>query len=154
LLPPFEIQAKFAVVAEFCDIAMCKRSLGGKMNTRFLGIVATALMLAGAAFGHHSFAMFDYNKEVTLVGEVKEFKWTNPHIHIYVKVPDGKGGAAEWEIEGGTPNNLRRTGWRGDTLKPGDMISIVIRPLKNGTTGGMMVKATHADGTPVGGGNR
>src|SRR2546425_7601243 len=86
LLPPFEIQAKFAVVAEFCDIAMCKRSLGGKMNTRFLGIVATALMLAGAAFRDHNFDMFDYKKEVTVGGVGKEFKWTYSHIDIYVKV--------------------------------------------------------------------
>lgn len=126
------------------------------MNTKCLGIAAATLLLAGAlagpAFAHHSFAMFNYNKEVTLVGEVKEFKWTNPHIHVYLKAPDDKGTMADWEIEGATPDNLRRQGWTRDTLKPGDKVTIVIHPLKNGSPGGMLVKATHADGRAVGGG--
>ncbi|HYR91716.1 MAG TPA: DUF6152 family protein [Terriglobia bacterium] len=123
------------------------------MTTRFLSILAAALVLAGPAFGHHSFAMFDYNKEVTLVGEVKEFKWTNPHIHVYLKAPDATGAMAEWEIEGATPDNLKRQGWSRDTLKPGDKVTIVVHPLKNGTSGGMLVRATYSDGKAVGGRN-
>lgn len=120
------------------------------MNTKFLGIVAAALMLAGPAFAHHSFAMFDYNREVTLVGEVKELRWRNPHIHILINVPGASGSVAEWDIEGATPNSIRRTqGWSGDTLKPGDKIAIVVHPLKDGTNGAMMVRATWADGKPI-----
>jgi hypothetical protein len=119
------------------------------MNTKFLVIVTAVLMLAVPAFAHHSFAMFDYNKEVTLVGEVKDFKWANPHIHIIINVPEG-GGVAEWDIEGATPNSIRRNqGWGANTLKPGDKISIVVHPMKDGSKGAMMVRATRADGSPI-----
>lgn len=120
------------------------------MNIKFLGIAAALLMLAGPASAHHSFAMFDYNKELTISGELKELQWTNPHIHILVNVPDGRGGVAEWDVEGGTPGNLRRTGWSRDVIKPGEKISVVIRPLKNGDNGGMLVRANRADGSAIG----
>src|SRR6185436_13145036 len=116
------------------------------MTPRTLGIGSAILMLAGPALAHHSFAMFDYNKDVTIVGDVKELQWTNPHIHLLVNVSDGKG-VAEWDVEGGTPNNLRRTGWSRDVVKPGDKISVVVHPLKNGSTDGQLVKASRAYGT-------
>ena len=120
------------------------------MNIKFLGVAASVLMLAGPAFAHHSFAMFDYNKELTITGELKELQWTNPHIHILVNVPNGRGGMAEWDVEGGTPGNLRRTGWSRDSIKQGEKISVVIRPLKNGDNGGMLVRANRADGSAIG----
>ncbi len=120
------------------------------MKTKLLVLIGAALMLAGPAFAHHSFAMFDYSREVTIVGEVKELRWRNPHIHILVNVPDGKDGMAEWDVEGGTPGTLRRTGWSKDILKPGDKVSIVIRPLKNGAKGGNLIKANRGDGTLIG----
>lgn len=120
------------------------------MNIKFPGIAAAVLMLAGPASAHHSFAMFDYNKEITITGELKELEWTNPHIHILVNVPNGRGGMAEWDVEGGTPGNLRRTGWSRDVIKPGEKISVVIRPLKNGMNGGMLVRANRGDGSAIG----
>lgn len=120
------------------------------MHIKFLGVAGAVLMLAGPAFGHHSFAMFDYNKELTITGELKELQWTNPHIHILVNVPNGRGGMAEFDVEGGTPGNLRRTGWSRDVIKPGEKISVVIRPLKNGMNGGMLVRANRADGSAIG----
>lgn len=120
------------------------------MNIKFLGIAGAVLLVAGPAFAHHSFAMFDYNKEVTIVGELKDLQWTNPHIHLVVNVPNGRGGTAEWDVEGGTPGNLRRTGWSRDVIKPGEKISVVIHPLKNGTTGGMLVRANKGDGSAIG----
>jgi hypothetical protein len=94
--------------------------------------------------------MFDYSREITVSGEVKEFIWRNPHLHILLNVADGKGGVDEYDIEGGTPNNQRRQGWNATILKPGDKISVVIRPLKNGDKGGNLIRATRADGKPVG----
>jgi uncharacterized protein DUF6152 len=121
------------------------------MTSRALGIGSALLMLGGPAFAHHSFAMFDYNKDVTITGEVKELQWVNPHIHLLVNAPDAKGVMAEWDVEGGTPGNLRRQGWARDVVKPGDKISVVIRPLKNGDNGGQLISAKKGDGTAIGG---
>ena len=121
------------------------------MHRKLMAILCGALMLPSLAFTHHSFAMFDFSKEITVAGEVKEFLWRNPHLHILMNVSDGKGGVVQYDIEGGTPNNQRRNqGWSGTTLKPGDKISVVIRPLKNGDPGGNLIRATWADGKPVG----
>src|SRR6185436_11441054 len=83
------------------------------------------------AFAHHSFAMFDADKKVTLEGTVKEFQWTNPHAWILMTV-----GSDQWAIEMGGPGGLARQGWVPKTLTPGMKISAVIHPLKDGTHGG------------------
>ena len=121
------------------------------MTLKFMGVAGAMLALAVPAFAHHSFAMFDYNKEITITGAVKELQWVNPHIHLIVNVPDGKGGTAEWDVEGGTPGNLRRQGWSREVVKPGEKISVLIRPLKNGDNGGQLVRANRGDGTAIGG---
>lgn len=69
------------------------------------------LVFAGTAFAHHSFAMFDSQREVTLVGTVKEFQWTNPHCWIQLLVAGADGTAVEWGIELDSPRSLVRTGW-------------------------------------------
>jgi hypothetical protein len=120
------------------------------MKTKLLLIAGTVLMFAVPALAHHSFAMFDFSKETTVTGEVKEFRWRNPHIHIIMNVPDGKGGMDEYDIEGGTPNTQKRNGWSAEILKPGDKISVVIRPLKNGDKGGNLIRASRENGTPIG----
>ena len=63
---------------------------------------------------------------------------------------DGKRGIVEYDIEGGTPNNLCHNGWSVDTLKPGDKISVVMPPLKSGDKGGNLIRASREDGTPIG----
>jgi hypothetical protein len=99
-------------------------------------------LAAAPAFAHHSFAMFDNQKSVTLEGTVKEFQWTNPHSWVQLVVVDPKTGKdVEWSIEGGALNLLARQGWTRNSLKPGDKATIVIHPLKDGTTGGSLVTA-------------
>jgi len=107
---------------------------------------ALLLLLAGSAFAHHSFSMFDTTKEVTLVGVVQEFQWTNPHSWIEIDVPNQSGGTDKWSIELNSPNNLSRQGWKSSSLKPGDKITIVIWPLKNGEKGGLFLSLTFPDG--------
>lgn len=115
------------------------------------GLLLALGMWGGAASAHHSFAMFDQAQTKTLVGTVKQVQWTNPHIWVQVMVPDPKTGvAAEWSIEGGSPNGLSRQGWRRTSIKEGDAIEITIHPLKDGTNGGSMMKAM-VNGQAVGG---
>lgn len=112
-------------------------------------MMGTLLTLATAAQAHHSFAMFDNEKEQTIEGVVKDFQWTNPHIwvQINVKGPDGK--LTEYSIEGGSPNSLKRQGWTKDTMKPGDKIVMKMHPLKDGSPGGSFMSAV-VNGMPVG----
>ena len=105
------------------------------------------LLVAGVtASAHHSFAPFDLTKEKTITGTVSRFEWTNPHSWIWVDVPNEKGGVDPWAVEGMSPNYLARRGWTKTTLKPGDKITIAVRPLRSGENGGMFVRATLADG--------
>ena len=110
-------------------------------------LALSALALPAAA--HHSFAMFDQRKIMTLEGTVTEFQWTNPHAFIEISVPAG-GAATHWSIELNSPNNLRRQGWTRDSLKPGDRVTVVMNPLKDGKSGGLFVGVTLADGKVLG----
>ncbi len=113
-------------------------------------IGALGLALLGAvAQAHHSFAMFDQTKRVTLKGTVTEFQWTNPHAFIHIDVPAPNGGRENWEIELNSPNNLKRQGWKSTSLKSGDQVTLVTFPLRDLAThkGGLFVSVTLADGT-------
>ncbi len=105
---------------------------------------------AGTAWAHHSFAMFDQSRQVSLNGTVKDFQWTNPHAWIEVAVPDGKGGEDVWSVELNSPNNLIRQGWKRTAMKPGDKVTVVINPLKDGKKGGLFNAVTLADGMVLG----
>jgi len=118
------------------------------MRTTILGIVTAAALCAGAgaAAAHHSFAPFNMESEKTITGTIKKFDWTNPHTWIWLDVTSEKGGVDTWGIEGMSPNYLARRGWSKNSLKFGDKVTIVIRPMRDGSPGGMFVKATLADG--------
>jgi hypothetical protein len=90
---------------------------------------------------HHSFAVFDMTSEKTITGTVSKFEWTNPHTFIFVDVPNDKGVMETWAIEGMSPNYLGRRGWSKTSVKPGDKITMTVRPLKDGKAGGMFVRA-------------
>lgn len=116
-----------------------------------LALGAVMLAAAPAASAHHSFAMFDYAKNVTLTGTIKAFEWTNPHAWVQLVVRDpATGKDVEWSIEAGSPNMLARQGWKRESLKPGDKATVVMHPLKSGEMGGSLVSAV-ANGVAVGG---
>ena len=115
------------------------------------GAVVLALA-APAAFAHHSYAMFDRSKTVTLNGTIREFRWTNPHSWIQITVPGENGGTDEWSVEMGSPFELLRNGWTSKTVKAGDKISIQVHPVKDGSKGAGFVAGTDAEGHALGGG--
>ena len=106
-------------------------------------VFAALALLAGVpAAAHHSFAMFDQTKIMTLEGTVTEFQWTNPHAFIELEAAGGR----HWSIELNSPNNLKRQGWSRDARKPGDKIQLRMSPLRNGKPGGLVLDLTRADG--------
>jgi hypothetical protein len=113
-------------------------------------LAATFLLVGQLAVAHHSFAMFDLDKDVTIEGTVKEFQWTNPHVWIQVLVTDSAGKQQEWSIEAGAPGMLTRTGWRSTMLAPGDKISLIVHPARSGAPTASLVKVTLADGRVMG----
>lgn len=114
-------------------------------------VAVMTLMAAGTALAHHSFAMFDAQKVVTIDGSVKDFQWANPHSWIQLAVKDPSGKSIEWSIEAGSPNVLVRQGWRKTSMKPGDEAQVTIHPMKDGSPGGSLIKAS-VNGQPIGGG--
>jgi hypothetical protein len=109
-----------------------------------------ALAAALPALAHHSFAMFDQTKLLPLKGTVREFQWTNPHAWIQVDVVDTAGKAEMWSVELNSPNNLRRQGWKSNSLKPGDKVTVTVNPLRDGKKGGLFVAVVLPDGSTLG----
>ncbi len=113
---------------------------------RTIGAVLLAAGLAAPVSAHHSFAMFDTGKPVTIEGIVTSFEWTNPHAYIEVDVPDARGAHTHWSVELGSPSILMRAGWKFNTLKKGDKVTAVISPLRSGEPGSLLNRITLADG--------
>jgi hypothetical protein len=111
-------------------------------------LIAT-LSVAAPGHAHHSGAIFDHDHIVTLAGKVREFQWTNPHCFIQLVVA-GTGGGEEWSVEMGAPLQLYQAGWKPGTLKPGDEISVVVHPARDGTRGALFISAKSKDGAALG----
>jgi hypothetical protein len=106
-------------------------------------MVLAALTVALPVAAHHSFAMFDFSKTMTVKGTVTEFRWTNPHVALLVQLDPQPGASPEvWSMELTSPGNLTRGGWTRHSFKPGDRIALVFNPLRDGRHGGAFDKAT------------
>ena len=120
------------------------------MNKNALLLAGAALLVAAPALAHHSFAMFNREKADNITGTVKEYEWTNPHVWIHITVPDDQGVAREWSFEMQSVQQDAAAGWRADSVKPGDKVSIEYHPLKDGSRGGQLMSATLANGQHLG----
>jgi hypothetical protein len=109
------------------------------MKLRAVCLCATALLMPRLASAHHSFAMFDAEKTITLSGTVKEFEWTNPHMWLYVMAPDASGKVVEYPLEMQGPGQSVKNGWKQDSVKPGDKVTVDIHPLRTGARGGQLL---------------
>jgi hypothetical protein len=117
--------------------------------------LAAAVLLSAVAVtaqAHHSFAMFDMSKTVSFKGKVKELQWTNPHVWIELTV-DEKDGPATYAFEGAAIAVLKRVGWTKDSIKAGDVVTVVGHPYKNGKPGGSIDHLLLADGRKLGTGD-
>jgi hypothetical protein len=123
------------------------------MHIRTIALAAlTTAAFAVPALAHHSFAMFDADKTVTVKGVVKEFEWVNPHSWLRVTLQDqATGRPQQWAFEMGPPQQQIRRGWKPDSLKPGDPVTLTMHPLRDGSRGGQLLTATLPDGRTLGG---
>lgn len=103
------------------------------MNTFCRILLIPFALAAMPVIAHHSFpAEYDAEKQVSLHGVVTNVEWANPHIFIYMDVPDDSGKLVNWALELGGPNALLRLGWKRDDLKPGEVIDVEGSLARNG----------------------
>jgi hypothetical protein len=121
------------------------------MRNRLVVFLVTAVLLllsiGGSTYAHHGFvSWFDVTHSTTVKGTVTSFDWTNPHTYIYLDVRDEKGNIEKWTAELGAIGMLSRAGWRRDTLKPGDEITSIGNPAKDGKPVMHLTKIVFANG--------
>jgi len=103
-----------------------------KKGTGSLTVVSTLLLLCSLASAHHGNSAYDETARVPIKGVITEFVWTNPHSQIYLDVKDSNGRVVHWGVETNSPGILSRAGWTRRSLKPGDEVTIILCPAKNG----------------------
>lgn len=104
-------------------------------------------MFSAAGMAHHSAAQYDFSQMVPITGKVKHLEIANPHIDLVLEITNPDGSTKEVEFEGHSRNNVYRRGWRPDSFKEGDTITIYIAPLRDGGEGGYIQQFELADGT-------
>ena len=111
-----------------------------------LGTALALLIACGPLSAHHGSSNYDMSKSVSVKGTVTEFSFINPHSAIHLEAKDDKGNVEQWLIEADSPNNLARAGWTRDSIKPGDLVTIVGNRLKDGSKVMRLQKVIFADG--------
>ena len=104
------------------------------------------LITAAVAEAHHSFAMYDHNRTLTLKGSVTKFQWTNPHAYLEIDVKDAKGVVKHYTLEGTSINMMQRIGWRSNMIKFGDAVKVVMAPATSGEPVGLLLEVTLPNG--------
>ena len=121
-----------------------------KMKLAVLAVAIAILAAAVPVFAHHSFAaQYDANKKITLEGVVTKVEWMNPHMYFYVDVKDASGKMTNWALENGNLSGLLRRGWRKDSLKIGDKVTVAGSLAKDGSHLANATTVTLADGRKV-----
>ena len=122
------------------------------MQNRLLSLLIAAMLLTALPLlAHHSItAEFDLNKPISFTGTVKKVDWMNPHIYTHVVVKNPDGSVIEYRVEGGPPNALYRSGWRENSLMPGETVSVKgVRAKSESSMNVGQATITKADGTTV-----
>ena len=105
---------------------------------------------SSTSLAHHSGAAYDRSKQTTVEGEVKEWRWSNPHAWLQIYVPGDQGDKVLWSFEATSPNILLKQGYTRTGMKPGDKVQVTFYPLGDGGPGGSLVRVKKDDGTVMG----
>ena len=114
-----------------------------------LVVLAAVALTAPLAAHHGRGASFDMKKQVTLKGTVSQVKWQNPHVLIFIDVPDETGKVVTWGFENSNVHTLATQGYNRNTLKFGQPITTIVNPAANGEPLGIIVKIILADGKVI-----
>ena len=119
----------------------------------------TSVLLAGAlaalglgaapALAHHSFAMFDRSKTISITGTVKDFQYTNPHSWLIILVPADNGQTVEWGFESEGPSTLLQNGVKRSSFPVGEKVTVKAFPMRDGRPAGSLIAVTKSDGSTV-----
>jgi len=107
------------------------------------------LSVVNSALAHHSFAVYDNSRSVTLRGVVTKWQWTNPHAYLELDVKDASGSSKHFVLEGTSINIMIRGGWRSNMIKVGDQVTAIAAPTLNGDSTGLLLEVTLANGEKV-----
>ena len=121
-------------------------------NVKLIAVLTAiiALAVSSPAWSHHSHAMFDHEKVVTIKGTVTEWVFRNPHVFLYVNVKTDTGEMVKYSVEMSNITNMLKVGFTATTFKAGDSVTVEMHPLNDGRPGGNYIVATSADGKSFG----
>jgi hypothetical protein len=122
-----------------------------KTKTCALLVLAIGILMTGTPIlAHHGNAAYDEKNPLTLKGTVTRFAWANPHTLIFLDVKDDKGSVVHWSVETLSPGKLARAGWTENAVKPGDQVTLIFSPAKDGTPKGFLQRIVFSDGRQLG----
>jgi hypothetical protein len=113
-------------------------------------LIAGVFVAGVPAFAHHGNAAYDETRPLTLKGTVTKFMWANPHTQIFFDAKDTKGEVVHWDVETLSPGKLARAGWTENAVKPGDQVTVIFSPAKDGTPKGFLQRIVFSDGKQLG----
>lgn len=120
-----------------------------KLHLRLAALAAAGALVASPAAAHHSFAMFDNSRSITIHGKVTQYQFTNPHSYLDIDADQTVGEGAKpqhYTLEMTSPNMLVRGGWSSRTVHAGDVVTAVVAPLRDGRPGGLLLELTLPSG--------
>lgn len=118
-----------------------------KQGLRLAGLAAGVALASGAAFAHHSFAMFDSSQHKLIEGEVTEWNYNNPHSWLHVRAPGPDGQMTTWSFEGAAVVHAARQGVNGKSYSKGEKVRVVMSPLRDGRNAGALCFVIKEDGS-------
>lgn len=120
-------------------------------NRRHVLFLAAGLLLTGIPlFAHHGNSNFDTDKKLTLKATVTDWVWANPHCWLKFDTTDDKGSVVHWIAETSNPADMTNLGWSKQLFKPGDHVTVILQPVKNGAPIGRVMQVTLANGQTFG----
>ena len=121
-------------------------------SSMVFALAVGVLTVSAPLFAHHGAAALDTDKNLTMKGTVTEWFWANPHCFIQMDVKDDQGQMVHWVVETSAPPSMINSGWTKQTLKPGDLVTVTVNPVKSGRTVGRVVEVVLPSGQKLSGG--